>query len=897
MDSGELIDLFYNRAYEKFVNKQILDDKNYIVPRQQLKNYVLELVNIPYIDFINYIKHKGIEGKIKASDITQFTSFSACEIEMCNALIWANNPGCQFIDIGRFFPNNIIGRSDGAYRRYGESHIKAATQLGLTFEYYGYWYLSCLGYIYPDLDEDVRKQLLARTIIRNRLYQQLLIDLLDHDANPKGYIIIHSGYNYKRCLSSTYFFLDICLNICRKENVKIHHLIRRCETHQEIIQDDEPLMNNERIDKFLIEIGRQELLSIDEEIELAQKTRKGEINARNKLVSANMRFVVGLAKQYLHKGLEFEDLLHEGFLGLIKAAEHFDETRGFKFISYAMWWIKRYLTDAIVEDSSLIKYPLNVQILHRRIWDFKIRYEQQNGFMPSIAEIEIEDEDNLERISFLDSLPNNLKNTCIPCEDFDSFENKNHNDIGDYENKENNTHHVRSLLTHLSKRERDILIRVYGIGVREETLEVIAESFGLTRERVRQIKEKAIRKLREIVNLSNNNEQDDHEDDEAEEIKSTIAEIERKKHLNKILERAGKSRKNSSDNPQKEQYRIVNKDETFEIRGIKNNLLFNSKGHVKSINGDLYCLRFHFSYFNIYTIKVTGCEFKVGELIIHAPKSSHLYQLLIGRKYDKIKDIKQDYSNKEYKVFVDCKWYDNSGILIIEEGNKLPEESELSPKEKDKHNNVFSILSEINELDGIKVGDRIIYNEKECSICKIFVRDNSSRFLVKYDNDVLDYVSNNKSLYRKALAQSKGHNCETNVAPNNNEVKQQRDKKETSLSYNGHEFRWNVGDEVKLGYMFTSSIITQGDPYFLFRKNILFVFMKSRTANKNMLDSKVYLLPTDTQYFKKNFSEKYGKRMPRILLFIRDSPASVHFLDEVKLLRIGPNYIRFESLL
>ena len=188
MDSGELIDLFYNRAYEKFVNKQILDDKNYIVPRQQLKNYVNELVNIPYIDFINYIKHNQIEGEIKASDITQFSSFSACGIEMCNALIWANNPGCQFIDIGRFFPNNIIGRSDSAYRRYGESHIKAATQLGLTFEYYGYWYLSCLGYIYPDLDEDVRKRLLARTITRNRLYQRMLIDILDHDVNPLSYI-------------------------------------------------------------------------------------------------------------------------------------------------------------------------------------------------------------------------------------------------------------------------------------------------------------------------------------------------------------------------------------------------------------------------------------------------------------------------------------------------------------------------------------------------------------------------------------------------------------------------------------------------------------------------------------------------------------------------------------
>ena len=119
MDSGELIELFYNRTYEKFVNKQILDDKNYIVPRQQLTNYVYELVRIPYLDFIDFIRSKGIERRVEVSDVTQFSTFSACEIEMCNALIWANNPGCQYLDIGRYFPNNIIAKSDSSYRRYG----------------------------------------------------------------------------------------------------------------------------------------------------------------------------------------------------------------------------------------------------------------------------------------------------------------------------------------------------------------------------------------------------------------------------------------------------------------------------------------------------------------------------------------------------------------------------------------------------------------------------------------------------------------------------------------------------------------------------------------------------------------------------------------------------------
>ena len=497
MDSGELIELFYNRTYEKFVNKQILDDKNYIVPRQQLTNYVHELVNIPFIEFIDYIKHHEIDRYIDYSDITQFSSFSTCEVEMCKALQWANNPGCQYVDIGKFFPNKLISRSESAYRRYGEIHVKASTQLGLTFEYYNYWYLSCLGYIYPELEKNLRMQLLVRTITRNRLYQQLLIDILDHDVNPEVYINILPNYNFKRCQRSVCYFLNICLDICRKEGIKVHNLIRRYESPEEIIQDDDPIETNERIYKYILEIGRQELLFPEEEVELAQKTRRGDVNARNKLVRANMRFVVGLAKQYLHKGLEFEDLLQEGFLGLIKAAELFDETRGFKLIKYAPWWIRRYLSNAIITDSTLIRYPMNVRILHKRVKDFKIRYENQYGFMPPVSEIDIGDVDNYEIISFLYSLPNNLKNTCVPYENMHVLED-NHNDIWDYEDNEYNKKYVKTLLSHLSPREQDVLRKFYGIDVREETLESIGEYHGLTRERARQIKEKAVRKLRDI---------------------------------------------------------------------------------------------------------------------------------------------------------------------------------------------------------------------------------------------------------------------------------------------------------------------------------------------------------------------------------------------------------------
>ena len=162
--------------------------KNYWILRQQLTSYVHELTNIPFIEFINYIYECGVERRVEVSDTTQFSSFSACEIEMCDALILANNPGCNYLEIGRFFPNIIFAKTEAAYKRFGERHIKASTQLGLTFEYNNYWYLSCLGYIYPKLKESDRKRLIARTITRNRLYQQMLIDILDHDINPVVYM-------------------------------------------------------------------------------------------------------------------------------------------------------------------------------------------------------------------------------------------------------------------------------------------------------------------------------------------------------------------------------------------------------------------------------------------------------------------------------------------------------------------------------------------------------------------------------------------------------------------------------------------------------------------------------------------------------------------------------------
>lgn len=498
--------------------------------------------------------------------------------------------------------------------------------------------------------------------------------------------------------------------------------------------DDEPLEINNRIDNFYIEFGREALLSAEEEVELAQKIRKGEIDARNKLVRANMRFVIGIAKQYLHNGLEFEDLLQEGLLGLIKAAEHFDETRGFKFINYAAWWIRRYLTDAIIKDSSLIQFPLSVQILHRRIWDFKVKYEHQNGFFPPVIEIEIAGEDDLDRISFLDSLPSNLKNTCIPCEDYDVYEDV-HNDIWEYENNDYNIYCVSSLLARLSKRERNILLRVFGIGVREETLELIGESHGLTRERVRQIKEKAIKKLREMVfvtsaegQLSKSQSTKDENGSSHTITTKTTEETQTLREVRKAFSQTrfnifqlteAKRRKpaendkvilpseNTNETLRKEvdlntrNYSVVNYNGKCNIYDHNKRLVYSSTGSVMEINQSYYRVSLTHTFFSIGLIKrnIKGDLFNADKILL-ANQQTKLHHKLKRKDFmEMIEDIKCD---GRRRVKVDGCWYDERGNVVFENTNSDSNIIELKKMEKESiEENTLpkpEVPSEIDEL-------------------------------------------------------------------------------------------------------------------------------------------------------------------------------------------------------
>ncbi|MBR4313009.1 MAG: RNA polymerase sigma factor RpoD/SigA [Bacteroidaceae bacterium] len=256
------------------------------------------------------------------------------------------------------------------------------------------------------------------------------------------------------------------------------------------------------LDRYLQEISRESMITIEEEVLLAQRIRQGDRRALNKLTSANLRFVVSVAKQYQNQGLSLSDLINEGNIGLIKAAEKFDETRGFKFISYAVWWIRQSILQAIAEQSRSIRLPLNQVGLINKISKEIARFEQEHERRPSAEELsDILDipvdkiEDTLQQsgrqISVDAPFVEGEENSLLDVLTNDDAPRTDHSLM----DESLSTEISRSLST-LNDRERDILQMFFGIGCHEMTLEEIAEHFGLTRERVRQIKEKALRHMR-----------------------------------------------------------------------------------------------------------------------------------------------------------------------------------------------------------------------------------------------------------------------------------------------------------------------------------------------------------------------------------------------------------------
>ena len=256
------------------------------------------------------------------------------------------------------------------------------------------------------------------------------------------------------------------------------------------------------LDKYLQEIGREELISVSEEVELAQRIKKVDQKALDKLIKANLRFVVSVAKQYQNQGLSLPDLINEGNLGLIRAAQKFDETRGFKFISYAVWWIRQSILQALAEQSRIVRLPLNQVGSLNKITKEMARFEQENERRPSTEELADRLDMSVDKISDaiqVSGRPISVDAPFVEGEDNSLLDVLANDDspMADADlNKESLSKEVDRALKQLYDREREILKMFFGIGCQEMTLEEIGAKFDLTRERVRQIKEKAIRRLK-----------------------------------------------------------------------------------------------------------------------------------------------------------------------------------------------------------------------------------------------------------------------------------------------------------------------------------------------------------------------------------------------------------------
>ena len=256
------------------------------------------------------------------------------------------------------------------------------------------------------------------------------------------------------------------------------------------------------LEKYLQEIARKQMVSADEEAELARRIHKGDQAALDTLVNANLRFVVSVAKQYQSQGLSLLDLIDEGNLGLIKAAQKFDETKGFKFISYAVWWIRQSIMQALAEQSRMVRLPLNQVGLIGKINKESAAYEQEHGFKPSPAQLA--EALNMPTDKVEEALKSSSKSVSLdtPVGDdsdtsmADMMESRTARPTDSALSDESLSQEINRALATLGGRSGEILKKFFGLGCAPMTLEEIGEEFNLTRERVRQIKEKAIRQLR-----------------------------------------------------------------------------------------------------------------------------------------------------------------------------------------------------------------------------------------------------------------------------------------------------------------------------------------------------------------------------------------------------------------
>ena len=265
--------------------------------------------------------------------------------------------------------------------------------------------------------------------------------------------------------------------------------------------------NSGTLDKYLADIAKERLLSAEEEVELARRIKEGDQAALEKLVRANLRFVVSVAKQYQNQGLSLQDLINEGNVGLVKAAQRFDETRGFKFISYAVWWIRQSILQAVAEQARIIRLPMNQVGAMAEMKKVISMLEQKLERRPTVKEIAAELDMAEDKVEQLMSLNSHAVSTDAPLDDeedanfLDVYISDEEVQTDAHVEQESTSTAIRSSLDMLNEKERTIICMYFGLGTsREYSLEEIAMKLGISRERTRQIRDRALKRLKSEPN-------------------------------------------------------------------------------------------------------------------------------------------------------------------------------------------------------------------------------------------------------------------------------------------------------------------------------------------------------------------------------------------------------------
>ena len=451
----------------------------------------------------------------------------------------------------------------------------------------------------------------------------------------------------------------------------------------------------------LSHLSQYQIYSDNELAELFRRYREGDIKARELIVKSQQKLVAGIAVLYTKYGIPLEDLIQEGNIGLIRAIERFNYHRFRSFHNFAKSWILQAVSASMATLPYMVRLPLNQLALYRKVRKFKEKYEQQNGCLPSVNDIEIDDNTDYETIAFLDKLPDSLKELATLSENLDIYESQS-NTTEEIIESEHNKRHAWYLLNRLNHRERHIIEAYFGINAKEESLFSIGEKLNLTRERVRQILWKTIRQLRDLSGIKR------------EEAK-----------LGDLI-------------------RLDSSEQVGRVVKVK-----------KAVNGS-----------TILVLKMGSGEME------EVSANDYSYEIL-------------------RKTIIKKQQNDPPPAIVIQaKKKKTTIQKNISQPNSD-------VQREVTELDGVKVGDRIVYNGKNCTICKIMTRASSSLFYVKYDDGILDLVPNKKNLYRKtegrpasALPQSKSDNSEI--------------KAEVSLRKKSKEAK--VGDRIRYDYQLCTVI-------------------------------------------------------------------------------------------